>query len=107
MTATRKQSLTQEQLIKEIAQATKLSQDKVKHVLRQTSQTILTHSNKDQVVVLPDLGRFEKKTRPERTGINPKTKQKVTHPAKAYLSFRPSEQTRRTINSNLENQDKS
>lgn len=92
-------SLTQEALIKEIAQEANLSQDKTKSVLRLISKMITSYTNQGKTVTLPDLGRFEKKTRAAKTGINPKTKEKIQIPAKHYLSFRAGKLTQETINS--------
>lgn len=45
----------------------------------------------DKELALPDFGRFYVKQVPERTGINPRTKEKITIEAHEKLVFKPSD----------------
>lgn len=45
----------------------------------------------DKELALPDFGRFFVKQVPERQGINPKTKEKITIEAHDKIVFKPSD----------------
>lgn len=45
----------------------------------------------DQELALPDFGRFSVKQIPERQGINPQTKEKITIEAHEKIVFKPSD----------------
>lgn len=45
----------------------------------------------DQELSLPDFGRFSVKQVPERQGINPQTKEKITIEAHEKIVFKPSD----------------
>ena len=45
----------------------------------------------DKGLMLPDFGRFYVKQVPERQGVNPRTKEKITIEAHEKLIFKPSD----------------
>lgn len=45
----------------------------------------------DKELALPDFGRFSVKQVPERQGINPQTKEKITIEAHEKIVFKPSD----------------
>lgn len=49
----------------------------------------LTKGDKD--LALPDFGRFSVKQVPERQGVNPRTKEKITIEAHEKIVFKPSD----------------
>ncbi len=58
-------------------------------------QSLLTNDNK---VVLPELGRFELKTRKPRVGVNPNTGEKLEIPEKKVIRFKESKKVSEEMN---------
>ena len=52
--------------------------------------TAITKAVASEKVQLVGFGTFETKTRPARTGLNPRTKETIQIPACKYVSFKPS-----------------
>ncbi len=50
----------------------------------------ITKAVASEKVQLVGFGTFETKTRPARTGLNPRTKETIQIPACKYVSFKPS-----------------
>ena len=58
-------------------------------VINSTFTEIANILVEDQKFAYPGFGTFTKKARAARTGINPKTKEKIQIPARNTVSFKP------------------
>lgn len=80
--------MTQTDLIKRIAEENGISASKAKQFLQSTCGIIRENILTGEEVTLPELGKFSKKLRNERRGINPKTKETITIPAREVVVFK-------------------
>lgn len=81
--------MTKKMLVEKVAAATgwtnKESKEGVEAVFDEIAKGIKSHKK----VAISGFGNFELKKRAKRQGVNPKTGEKVTIPAKTVLKFRP------------------
>lgn len=79
--------MNKEDLVKEVAKKTKLSQKDVAEVLNATIDTITKTVSKGKKVTLVGFGSFESRKRAARMGRNPQTGKELKIPAKTVPAF--------------------
>ena len=76
-------------LINEIAAKAQLNKVAAKAALDATLESIAQALANDDKVQLIGFGTFAMQEKPERTGINPRTKEKITIAARKVVKFKP------------------
>ena len=79
--------MNREELVKEIAKSTKLSQKSVSEVLSATVESIQNTVKKGDKVTLVGFGTFESRRRAARNGRNPQTGKEIKIAAKTVPAF--------------------
>ena len=79
--------MNREELVKEIAKSTKLSQKLVSEVLSATIESIQNTVKKGDKVTLVGFGTFESRRRAARNGRNPQTGKEIKIAAKTVPVF--------------------
>lgn len=79
--------MNKEELVKAIAQDTKLSQKEAAEILAVTVETIQKTVAKGKKVTLVGFGTFEPRKRAARTGRNPQTGKEIKIAAKTVPAF--------------------
>jgi DNA-binding protein HU-beta len=79
--------MNKEDLVKEVAKKTKLSQKDVAEVLNATIEAITKTVSKGKKVTLVGFGSFESRKRAARMGRNPQTGKELKIPAKTVPAF--------------------
>ena len=79
--------MNREELVKEIAKSTKLSQKSVSEVLSATVESIQNTVKKGDKVILVGFGTFESRRRAARNGRNPQTGKEIKIAAKTVPVF--------------------
>ena len=82
--------MNKNELIEQIAVSADITKAKAGLALEAFIEAVTTSLQKGEDVSLVGFGTFETKTRPARTGLNPRTKEPVQIPASKYVSFKPS-----------------
>ncbi len=77
-------------LIAAIAEGAGISKVAAKAALETTLATIAGAVKANDKIILPGFGTFSASKRSARTGINPKTKEKITIAAKTTMKFKAS-----------------
>lgn len=85
-------------LIKQVATTAGYSKSVVKEVIDTAMTVVKTSVKTDGEVTLNGVGRFLKKVRPARTGVNPATKEKVSIPETKTVAFKVSKEFKDLIN---------
>lgn len=86
------------QLIDEIVSKTGIKKKDAEAAVVVLVETITEALAKGEKVQIAGLGSFEVKTRPERTGRNPKTQEAITIPESNYPIFSASKSLKDSIN---------
>ncbi len=81
-------TITKTQIIKEIAEATTLSQSEAGVVVDQLIEQIDLHTTEGNKVGLKGFGTFERRERAARTGRNPSTGESIEIAASSILAFK-------------------
>ena len=76
-------------LVNEIAAKAQLNKVDAKKALEATLETIAEALKNEDKVQLIGFGTFAVVDKPERTGINPLTKEKIVIPARKVVNFKP------------------
>ena len=76
-------------LVNEIAAKVQLNKVDAKKALEATLETIAEALKNEDKVQLIGFGTFAVVDKPERTGINPLTKEKIVIPARKVVKFKP------------------
>ena len=76
-------------LVNEIAAKAQLNKVDAKKALEATLETIAEALKNEDKVQLIGFGTFAVVDKPERTGINPLTKEKLVIPARKVVKFKP------------------
>ena len=79
--------MNREELVKEIAKSTKLSQKSVSEVLSATVESMQNTVKKGDKVTLVGFGTFESRRRAARNGRNPQTGKEIKIAAKTVPVF--------------------
>jgi len=87
------------ELVKEVAKKTKAPQKEVEAVLSNFFDTVKQSVKKGDKVAIIGFGNFEAKKRAQRTGVNPKTRKKMTIPEKRVPVFRPGKAFKEIVSS--------
>ena len=85
-------------LVKQVAAKAGVTQSVAKASLDAALQVIKDTVKSDDEVVLNGVGKFVRKVRPARTGINPATKEKVEIPETVVVAFKVSKEFRNYLN---------
>lgn len=86
--------MTKAELIKVVAEKTKMTQKDVKNVLDVIISSITEHLLKGERVAIPDLGVFNVKKRKARKGRNPKTGKEIKIPEREVVVFSASKRVK-------------
>ena len=78
-------------LVNEIAAKAQLNKVDAKKALDAVLESISQALANEDKVQLIGFGTFQVVEKPERTGINPQTKQKITIPARKAVKFKPAD----------------
>ncbi|MCK5847973.1 MAG: HU family DNA-binding protein [Caldisericia bacterium] len=81
--------MTKTELIKVVAKKSELSQKDTDKVLNNFFDTVKETVKDGEKVAVIGFGNFEARERASRIGVNPKTRKKMTIPAKRVPVFRP------------------
>lgn len=81
--------MTKQELIKKISADTGISQKQTGEALDSAIQNIMEAVAAGEKVQLVGFGTFEARKREARTGVNPRTKEKVEIPASTAPAFKP------------------
>ncbi|MCB1187001.1 HU family DNA-binding protein [bacterium] len=95
--STVKKPLGKTELIDAVAKATKLEKTKAKAVIEATIDVITKELKKNGRVQLTGFGTFSTSKRKKRMGVNPKTGDKITIPARKVPKFTAGKALRDTI----------
>ena len=90
--------MNKEDLVKEVAKKTKLSQKDVAEVLNATIEAITKTVSKGKKVTLVGFGSFESRKRAARLGRNPQTGESITISSRNVITFNPSIALKNKIN---------
>ena len=82
-------SMNKTGLVNEIAAKAQLNKVDAKKALEATLETIAEALKNEDKVQLIGFGTFAVVDKPERTGINPLTKEKIVIPARKVVKFKP------------------
>jgi len=77
-------------LIAQIAKETNLTQKRVGEILDALLETIIEVVKEEGSLTFTNFGKFEKRLRKERKGVNPKTGDLILIPPKEVFIFKPS-----------------
>ena len=86
------------ELVKETAKAACVSQSTAKDVMDSMCDILRSTVESGDEVVLHKVGKFSQKTRSERTGHNPATKEKIIIPASNVVTFKVAKEFKDLIN---------
>lgn len=84
--------------IKLVADESGLTQDQVKNCVRKMVSVLHTVVGSDEEVVIKGIGKFSKKERSARKGINPATGEKVDIPATNVVAFKADKEFKDSLN---------
>jgi DNA-binding protein HU-beta len=79
--------LTKTQLVRALAEKLEVSNKTAALFLATLAETAIKETKKNDVFVLPGLGRLKKSARKARMGRNPQTGQPIKIPAKTVVKF--------------------
>ncbi len=77
-------------IITSIAKETNLTQKKVSEILDALFDTIIEVVQNEGSITFTNFGKFEKRYRKEKKGVNPKTGDLILIPPKEVFIFKPS-----------------
>lgn len=81
--------MNKDNLVESIIKKTGLSKSQAQEAMTVILDEITKSLSRGEEVVLTGFGKFKITQRKERQGINPKTKEKITIPAKKAPVFKP------------------
>jgi nucleoid DNA-binding protein len=82
--------MNKSELIAQIAKETNLTQKRVGELLDALLETIIEVVKEEGSLTFTNFGKFEKRLRKERKGVNPKTGDLILIPPKEVFIFKPS-----------------
>lgn len=89
--------MTKTQLVKHISERFQLLQKTAGEILEELAALAVMETKKAGEFVFPGIGKLVKAQRKARTGINPKTKEKIKIPAKTVVKFRVAKAAKESI----------
>lgn len=81
--------MTKSDLINEVAARAELTKTAAKANVEAVLKSIVTALKMEEKIQIAGFGTFSVVNKPKRQGINPKTKEKITIPAKTSVKFKP------------------
>ncbi|SOC19591.1 HU family DNA-binding protein [Rhodobacter maris] len=84
------QTFSKSDLVAAVSAKTDTAKTNVLNILDATLSAIRAQADAGTTVAIAGFGRFEVKTKPARTGRNPRTGETVQIPESRKLTFRPS-----------------
>jgi len=82
--------MNKSELIAQIAKETNLTQKRVGEIVDALLETIIEVVKEEGSLTFTNFGKFEKRLRKERKGVNPKTGDLILIPPKEVFIFKPS-----------------
>ncbi|MGB9664038.1 MAG: HU family DNA-binding protein [Ignavibacteria bacterium] len=82
--------MNKSELVAQIAKETNLTQKRVDEILNAILETIIEVVKEEGSLTFTNFGKFEKRLRKERRGVNPKTGDLILIPPKEVFIFKPS-----------------
>lgn len=82
--------MNKSELVSNIARETNLTQKRVNEILDAILNLIVEIVKEEGSITFTNFGKFEKKIRQERKGVNPKTGDLILIPPKEVFVFKPS-----------------
>lgn len=89
--------MNKSELVEAIVSSTELSQNDVDKVVTCFMEVIAHALSKGEKVSLKGFGNFEVKNRKARSGVNPRTKEKIEISASKSPAFKPSSALKKVI----------
>ncbi|ATG97291.1 HU family DNA-binding protein [Mesoplasma lactucae] len=90
--------MTKKELAVKVAEANDLSQAAADKIITSVFATISTSLVKGDEIMIPGFGKFSISHRAARTGLNPRTKEKLTIPASKSVKFKAGKQLKESVN---------
>ena len=90
--------MTKPELIAQVAAAADTTKAEAERIINASLDTIQETLAKGESIQFIGFGNFEVKERAARTGINPRTKQNITIPAKKAVTFKPGKKLKDAVN---------
>ena len=90
--------MTKPELIAQVAAAADTTKAEAERIINASLDTIQETLAKGESIQFIGFGNFEVKERAARTGINPRTKQSITIPAKKAVTFKPGKKLKDAVN---------
>jgi len=90
--------MTKQQLIERMATDADISKEQAKVALNSFMNAVQDSLKADERLSLVGFGTFSRGFRKQRIGLNPKTKEPLTIPAKYVARFKPSKKLEDTLN---------
>lgn len=84
--------------IKLVADESNLTQEQVKNCVRKLVSVLHKAVSSDEEVVIKGIGKFSKKVRSARMGINPATGESVSIPATNVVAFKADKMFKDSLN---------
>lgn len=81
--------MNKQELIEKLTKTSKSSKAEVSRLLDSFVATVTQALRKGEEVVITGFGTFKSKKRAKRTGVNPKTGEKIDIPAMKVARFKP------------------
>jgi DNA-binding protein HU-beta len=91
--------MTKTELIKQVAKKSEMSQKDTDVILKNFFEVVKQTVKNGEKVAVIGFGNFEARQRASRTGVNPKTRKKMTIPAKRVPVFRPGKAFKEAVSS--------
>jgi|YNPMSStandDraft_1061717.scaffolds.fasta_scaffold13349_5 nucleoid DNA-binding protein len=82
--------MNKSELIAQVSKETNLTQKRVGEILDAILETIIEVVKEEGSLTFTNFGKFEKRLRKERKGVNPKTGDLILIPPKEVFIFKPS-----------------
>ncbi len=82
--------MNKSELVVQISKDLNLTQKRVEEILNGILDTIIDVVKENGSITFTNFGKFEKKERKERRGVNPKTGDLILIPPKEIIIFKPS-----------------
>ncbi|MBL8151742.1 MAG: HU family DNA-binding protein [Blastocatellia bacterium] len=89
--------MTKSQLVAHLAEKFELSRRIIGEILQEFAEVAVSETKKNDAFVIPGIGKLVKAHRKARTGVNPKTKEKIKIPAKTVVKFRVAKSCKESV----------
>ncbi|MGY6171970.1 HU family DNA-binding protein [Candidatus Mycoplasma pogonae] len=89
--------MNKKDFVKKVAELANQSEKTTELVLKGFTEALTQLMVQGDKIALPDLGTFEVVAKPERTGINPATKEKIIIAARNSIKFKPAKALKEAV----------